>query len=401
MLERHGEPFTLRTRPVGPLVVVSEPESVHTVLTGDPDTYRAGQANGRILPILDCESVLLLDGDEHRHRRHLLMQAFRAASVNRLADTVVRETELAIDGWPVGRPFALLPSLRGITLEVILRAVVDVPDPAVHAELARRVRQMLGPGSMAALWLSRRHRSWWNPGSVFERHRRAVHLIVGRELQRRRQDDSRAGDVLDLLMHGAGRDGSPLMERSICDEVVTLLMAGYETTSTALGWAFERMLRHPVILERTRAAVREQDSVYLDALVRESLRSRPPLLDAVRYVRQPVTLGEHSIPAGAVVMVSIPLVHHRELAYPSAAAFCPERFLERRPGPAEWVPFGGGRRRCLGAHLAMLEMSKVIATVVGHTVLEADRSEPEQARLFGTALVPSRRATVVLQSRHG
>lgn len=316
VLERHGEPFTLLTRPVGPVVVVSEPESVHTVLTGDPDVYRAGQANGRILPILDCESVLLLDGEKHRQRRHLLTPAFRAGSVRRLADTVARETELEIRRWPVGKSFALLPILRSITLEVILQAVVDVPDPAVHAELAWQVRRMLGPGSMAALWLSRRHRSWWSPGSVFERHRRSVHLVVGREIERRRRDDARAGDVLDLLVDGTNPDGSPLTDRSICDEVVTLLMAGYETTSTALGWAFERVLRHPVVFERTRMAGGETDFVYLDAVVCESLRSRPPLLDAVRWTAQPVTLGGRSIPTGTTVMVSIPLVHQREQAYP-------------------------------------------------------------------------------------
>ena len=401
LLERHGEPFTLRTRPVGPLVVVSDRESVHAVLTGDPGVFQAGRANGRILPILDCESVLLLDGDEHHQRRRVLMPAFRADSVRRLADTIVGETERAIGRWPLGRPFALLPSLRSVTLAVILRAVVDVPDPAVHDQLAARLRQMLGLGSMAALWMSRRRRSWWSPASIFEHHRRAVYTLVGREIRRRRQEHSQVGDVLDLLMMAVDSDGATLTDRSICDEVSTLLMAGYETTSTALAWAFERVLRHPPVLEQARAALSEPGSRYIDALVRESLRSRPPLLDAVRRVANPVAVGGRSIPAGATVMVSVPLVHHRESVYSSPAAFRPERFIGSRPGPSEWVPFGGGQRRCLGADLALLEMTQVITTVLARTELAADRPEPERCRLLGTTLVPSRQASVVLNSRLG
>lgn len=180
--ERYGEPFTVRMHPVGPLVVVSDPESVHHVLTGDTETFPAGRANGRILPILDCESVLVADGEKHRHRRHLLMPSFRPASVAHLADTVVGETERAMQGWPVDRPFSLLPSLRDITLEVILRAVISVPDRVSHRELAVRVRRMLSPTASAALWLGRGQRGWWSPASIFEHHRRAVHAFAGDEM---------------------------------------------------------------------------------------------------------------------------------------------------------------------------------------------------------------------------
>lgn len=401
--DRYGEPFTVRMHPVGPLVVVSDPESVHRVLTGDPETFLGGCANGRILPILDCESVLVLDGDEHRHRRHLLMPSFRSASVARLENLIVDQTEQAIHSWPLDRPFSLLPSMRDITREVILRAVISVPDPASHLDLTARVRRMLSPTASVALWLGRGTRSWWSPASIFEHRRRAVHAFVRDELVRRREQGApdQPTDVLDVLMASTAADGAPIDDPSICDEVVTLLLAGHETTSTALAWAFERILRNPPVLDRARAAVADDDSLYVDALIRESLRSRPPLVDAVRLTTQGVELAGRDVPAGAIVMVSIPLVHHRDTLYPAPEVFRPERFLERRPGAAEWVPFGGGPRRCLGADLAMFEMEKVIATVLALAELEPDRRQPEQARLFGTALLPSRRSSVVMRSRLG
>jgi cytochrome P450 len=400
--ERYGEPFTLHMHPVGPLVVVSDPESVHHVLTGDAETFRAGSANGRILPILECGSVLVVDGEEHQQRRHLLMPLFRTTSVTRLADTMVSETRRAMRSWPVDRPFSLLPSLRDITLEVILRAVIAVPDPTSHRELAAQVRRMLSPSASAALWLGRGRRSWWSPARVFERHRRAVHVLVRDELVRRRHraGEARPGDVLDVLMSGTAADGAPLDDRSICDEVVTLLLAGHETTSTALAWAFERVLRHPSVLDRARGAIADDDNAYMDALIRESLRSRPPLVDAVRMATRPLRLGGRNIPVGAIIMVSIPLVHHRDDVYPDPEAFRPERFADHHPRPNEWVPFGGGTRRCLGADLAMLEMTKVIETVLARADLAAD-GPPEHARLFGTALVPSGRASVVVRGGFG
>lgn len=403
MRKRYGEPFTLRTRPVGPLVVVSDRDSVHQVLTGDPRTYEAGRANGRILPILECGSLLVSDGEEHRQRRHLLMPSFRAAAVDRLGDFVVAQTQRAMQRWPVDRRFPLLPSMRSITLEVILRAVISLPDPASHRRLAASVTGMLSPAASAALWLERDRRPWWSPANVFEHRRRTVRALVGEELARRRRlrDGRGRDDVLDVLMAGSGPDGAALDDRSISDEVVTLLMAGYETTSIALAWAFERMVRNRAVLDRVRADVSGGDTAYVGALIRESLRIRPPLIDAVRAVSKPVTLGGRDIPAGAVVMVSIPLVHHRRGIYPCPEELRPERFLEGHPRATDWVPFGGGPRRCIGADLAMLEMTKVIETVLSVAQLRPDRLKAESCRLYGTTLQPSRGASVVLDGRAG
>ena len=401
MLERYGEPCTLRTHPVGPLIVVSRPDSVRAVLTGDGDTFQAGRANGAILPILERDSLLRADGEQHRRRRHLMAPAFRAASVDRLADLVVGQTRTAIARWPIGRPFALLPSLRTITLEVILGAIISVPEQAGHAELAWRVRRLLGPAALAAIWLGSRPRRSYSPARVFEHHRQALHLLVRREIQRRRQHagEHSRGDVLDRLMAGRDENDAPLDDRAICDEVVTLLIAGHETTSIALAWMFERLVRHPAVLAQAHDATTDDDTEFLDAVVKESLRTRPPLLDTVRMVTRPVALGGRTVPAGAVVMVSIPLVHRRPDVYPDSEVLRPERFLGTRPAPFEWVPFGGGARRCLGADLALMEMTNVLATVLARTHLEADRGQHEPARLLGTALVPSRRGTIIVRGR--
>jgi cytochrome P450 len=401
MLERYGEPCTLRTHPVGPLVVVSHPDSVRAVLTGDAETFQAGRANGAILPILERHSVLRADGERHRQRRQLLAPAFRAGSVDRLADSVVGQTRAAIARWPIGRPFALLPSLRTITLEVILGAVISVPEQAGQAELASRVKRLLGPAAMAAIWLGNRPRWSYSPARAFEHHREALHVLVRQEIQRRRQHagEHSRGDVLDRLMAGRDENDAPLDDRAICDEVVTLLIAGYETTSIALAWMFERLVRHPAVLAQAHGATTDGNTGFLDAVVKESLRTRPPLLDTVRMVTRPVALGGRTVPAGAVVMVSIPLVHRREDVYPDAEVLRPERFLGARPAPSEWVPFGGGARRCLGADLALMEMTNVLATVLDRTHLDVDRVQHERTRLLGTALVPSRRGNVIVKTR--
>jgi cytochrome P450 len=387
--------------PVGELVVVSDPGLVHDVLTGDPEIFRAGEANGRILPILDCHSLLLFDGERHRHRRRLLWPAFHGGAMGRLHDVVVEATDRQVDGWPVGRPFPLLPSMRALTLEVILRAVIDTPRPA-QAELAARVRRMLAPSASAALVLPRRHQqAWWSPARIFLRRRAAVDALLVDELRRRRNGSAAdgPGDVLSLLMHALDDDGQPLPDTHICDELATLLIAGHETTSTALNWAFERILRHPSVRDRITEEIPRGDHAVLDAVVWETLRARPPLVDAVRALGCPVELGGHHLPAGAVVMVAIPLVHTRDDLFPEPHRFLPERFAESRPNPSAWVPFGGGPRRCIGAELATFEMKTVLATVLPRTRLIPAEPPAERVRLAGTALVPDRGGSVILTQR--
>ena len=398
---RHGELFTLRVFPVGELVVVSDPGLVHEVLSGDPRIFRGGEANGRILPILNCNSLLLFDGDRHRHRRHLLSPAFHGAALARLHDVVVEATCRQVDSWPVGRPFPLLPSMRHLTLEVILRAVIDAPRPA-RAELGARVRRLLAPSASAALVVPRRHQqAWWSPARIFTRRRAAVDALIVDEVGRRRKSsaEDRPGDVLSVLMHALDEDGRPLSDTDICDELVTLLIAGHETTSTALAWAFERILRHPPVRDRITEELPRGDHSFLDAVVQETLRARPPLIDAVRALGCPVELGGHRLPAEAVVMVAIPLVHGRDDLFPQPHRFLPERFAEARPNPMVWVPFGGGLRRCIGAELATFEMKTVLATVLPRTRLIPADPPAERARLAGTAMVPDQGGSVILTQR--
>jgi len=399
---RFGEPFVQRFHPVGELVVVSDAGTARAIFMGDPETFRAGEANGKILPILGCGSLLLADGVHHRRRRHVLTPAFHGTRVTDLGDQIVCQTREAMARWPADRAFRLLPSLQTITLNVILRAVIDTATPGAQAELARRARLMLAPAAGAALLLGRGHRAWWSLGGIFGRREAAVHALVREELARRRRDQSQPTrpDALGSLMAASDDEGRPLDDGDICDEVVTLLIAGHETTSVALAWAFERVLRHATVLDRVREGVAAgRDDVYLDAVVKETLRSRPPLIDAVRTLGHPLTIGGCDLTAGSTVMVSIPLVHHRPELYPDPHRFLPDRFLAGRPGPYDWIPFGGGARRCIGAELASFEVSTVLSTVLAGADLRAERVEPEQTRLLGTALIPARGGSVTLRRR--
>ena len=401
-LDRFGDTFTLRVLPVGELVVTSDPSVVET-LFGDPVTFAAGEANGRILPILDCHSLLLSDGDAHRARRQLLAPAFHGTHVTRLHDHIVRVAETELDRWPVGKPLRLLPSMRAITLDVIVQASVDIRDAQQRAELVAGVRRMLAPASSAALWLKRRdHRSRWSPGRVFERRRAAVHALIGHEMRRRRDHDAGPNDdVLSVLMGALDADGRPLADADVRDEIATMLIAGHETTSVGLTWAFERLLRHSGMLGRLRSELAAGQDVYLDAVVKETLRVRPPLTDAVRVVTTPVRLAGHDLPPGTMIMIAIPLVHARADLFSEPRTFKPERFLGTSHPPHHWIPFGGGARRCIGAALASFEMATVISTVLARADLHPARPAPEDTRLFGTALVPSAGGAVILDRRLG
>jgi len=402
-LDRYGDTFTLRVLPVGELVVTCDPTVVETVF-GDPITFRAGEANGRILPILDCHSLLLSDGERHHDRRQLLAPAFHGTHVTRLHDHIVGCAERELDRWPMGKRFRLLPSMRSITLEVIIEASIDIPDAQKRVELISGVRKMLAPASSAALWLKRRdQRSRLSPGQIFERRRGAVHALIGHETRRRRQahDAGHYQDVLSVLMSALDREGRPLADADVCDEITTLLIAGHETTSVGLTWVFERLLRHPGALDRLRSDMTAGEHAYLDATIQETLRVRPPLTDAVRVATKSVDLAGHHLPPGTMIMIAIPLVHARADLFERPLSFSPERFLGTHPSPHHWIPFGGGPRRCIGAALATFEMATVIATVLARADLHAALAVSEPARLFGTALVPSGGGAVTLGRRFG
>jgi cytochrome P450 len=389
---RYGPVFTIRALPWGKAVVVSDASLVKQIFTGDPSVFYAGAGNSLLAPVLGMRSVLVLDEDEHLQVRKRLLPPFHGEAVRRYGEVIEQIVGEEIARWPVGRPFALHPRMRAITLEVILQAVIGVSDPA----RLRALRELLpktvqiSPAIMA-MWVfpALEHVGRWR------RFRQSVsdaNRLLREEIAQRRLDprlDERE-DVLSQLVRAGELDDEELR-----DQIITLLLAGHETTTTGLAWAFERLLRHPVILGRAR----EGDDAYLDAVVAETLRVRPVIPAVLRQLQAPIELGGFRLPAGVTVMPAITLMHSDPAIYPDPARFDPERFLENGKGSTyTWIPFGGGRRRCLGAAFASFEMRVAMRTILKRTTLRADRTPGEKVRNHHITLVPARGARVVREA---
>jgi cytochrome P450 len=309
----------------------------------------------------------------------------------------------AIDSWPLDEEFALLPWMQSLTLEVIARAVFGVEEGRKQDELTRRVRKMLDPvGSRLGVLVLALSGGRTGAGQTerFEAQRRAVDELIYAEIAERRgaPDLEEREDVLSMLLLARDEDGNAMTDQELRDELVTLLVAGHETTATGLAWAFELLLRNPRVLERARAG----DDEYLDAVVKETLRIRPVILGVGRVVRGgPFELGGHVLPPGTEINPSIAAIHRRADRYPSAREFRPERFLdEGAPDTYTWLPFGGGTRRCLGASFASFEMRVVIKRVLERTQLRPARRRPERGVRRTITYTPKRGVRVVLQSRN-
>jgi cytochrome P450 family 135 len=362
-------------------VMVFDPELVKQVFRGSPEQLRAGEANAVLGPVVGERSVLLLDGAEHMRQRKLLLPPFHGQRM-RAYEQVMREAaDRAIDSWPVGEEFALLPWMQSLTLEVIARAVFGVEVGAKQDELTRRVRAMLDPvGSRAGVMLLALSGGRTGSGQTerFEQQRRAVDELIYALIAERREAPNLAErqDIFSMLLLARDEDGTAMTDQELRDELVTLLVAGHETTATGLAWTFELLLRNPRVLERAR----EGDDAYLDAVVKEALRIRPVILGVGRVVRgEPFELGGHLLPPGTEINPSIAAIHRRADRYPEAREFRPERFLgEGAPDTYTWLPFGGGTRRCLGASFASFEMRVVVKRVLERAELRPARRRPER-----------------------
>ena len=358
---------------MGVIVSLADPELVRQVFTGDPAIFHAGEASNPVLgPTVGANSMLTLDEDAHLRQRKLLLAPFHGPNVGRWEDTIRAIAEQDLDGWPVGRPFALHDHTRAITLEVILRAVFGV-----------LTRRDLGPLS---------------PWARFKRAREALDVFLHEEIARRRSapDLAERDDVLSLLLCASDEAGQPLSGQELRDELVTVLGAGHETTATAVAWAFERLLRTPSVLERLVRSLPEDDE-YLEAVVKETLRMRPAVTDVGRRLTGDIELAGYRIPAGALVMPAITTIHFRSDLYPDPDGFRPERFLGRTPEPYTWIPFGGGVRRCIGASFAQFEMRVIIRTILERVQLRAVSPRGERSKLRNVTAAPARGCRVVVE----
>jgi cytochrome P450 family 135 len=395
---RYGPTFTVRAYPSGRAVYLTEPDDLRATFAADPEVLRAGEANEILGPVLGKRSVLLTDGQEHLERRKLMLPFFHGDSVRRYGEVVGDIADEEICRWPVGRPFALHERMQAITLEVILRAVIGAQGSerldVLRVALRRIVELDAGVLYMWVFpWLG--HVGRWRRQSRWQAEAEALLL---EEIAERRQapDLAERTDVLSLLISAQHEDGSGMDDEELRDQLLTMLLAGHETTATGLAWAFERLVRHPEILARAIAAADEGDDAYLDAVVKETLRVRPVIPDVARRVAKPFDLNGRPLPAGITLMPAIALVHWGD-AYHDAEAFRPERWLDdaHDPGALAWIPFGGGRRRCLGAAFATFEMRVVLRHVLRAVRLEPAAPGDEAIKPAHITLVPKRGARVV------
>ena len=397
---RYGETFTLRILHEGTWVVLSNPEHVREVFTGPPQIFHAGEANRILLPILGEHSVLLLDGKPHMEQRKLLLPPFHGQRMQRYGDLMAEIAAAEIERWPRGVPYRLRPRMQALTLEIILRAVFGLEEGQRLDRLFSELRHLLdlitNPRTLLVPVLMGPERlARFGP---FQRFIGRVDAQIYDEIARRRQapDLAQRDDILSLLLAARHGDGTPMSDRELRDELMTLLVAGHETTANALAWAVERLVHNPDKLERLTAEVMSGETAYLDAVIAETLRLRPVISIVGRRLAEPIELGGWSIPAGVTLAPSVFLVHRRPDVYPRPERFEPERFLDKPPGTYSWIPFGGGVRRCLGGSFAQFEMRAVLTELVRRRRLAPARPEPE--RVFRRAITetPRRDAEVVI-----
>jgi cytochrome P450 len=398
---RYGDVFSVSFVGFGDWVYVCDAETIAAIFQADPDKL-AGEARDMLEPVVGRRSVLILDGEEHRRERRLLLPSFQGNHVRRYGDLMREVAEEEIARWPLGRPFPLRPRMQDVTLEVILRAVFGFEQPQQRAELHRRITRLLEVAAPVLLVPAlMRDLGRFSPGGRLARARAAVDELVYAQIRARRAaaGSDEHEDVLTLLLGARDEDGRALDDEALRDELMTLLLAGHETTATGLAWAFERLVRHPAAMERLLAELDAGEDGYLDAVIRETLRVRPVLFDTARKAVEPTEIGGWRLPADTMIAPALALVHLDPEFHPDPEAYRPERYADGSPPPRTWVPFGGGPRSCLGAGFALFEMRVVIRTVLSALRLRPARAADEAAKLRNVTVVPARGAEVIAERR--
>jgi cytochrome P450 len=354
----------------------------------------------RILePVVGTYSVILLDEKDHLSQRKLMLPAFHGEKMQRLSALVTEVTEREVASWPTGSEVSLHPRLQGLTLEVILRAVFGM-EPGERLDVVRdaltRILDFATRPMTLVPYLQKElggHSRWAKFIALRKEADKQIYDLIA-------EHSGGGDDVLSMLLEARHEDGSPMSPQELRDELMTLLVAGHETTASQLAWAFARLARSPEVMRRLMAEIDEGGEDYLEATIQETMRRRPVIPNAApRLVKQPIEVGGWSYPEGVCLVPNAYLVHHDPEIYPEPYAFRPERFLEKEPGTYTWIPFGGGRRRCLGASFAMLEMRLILRAVLASSELAAPEREHEPARRRAITISPRRRARTVILDR--
>lgn len=404
MRSRHGSRFTLRALARPPLVFIADPEEAAAVLAAPPDVLAPGEGGRTILPIVGERSFMLADGEMHRHGRARLARAYTAEAVGRHGETVRELAEREIAGWPTDTPLALHPRLRTLTLRVILATLLghDLERaPGLHAQLLAMLS--ISDGVLLTLPAARRlpglHARWRR----FLRERDAVDATLHRLMDEQRGGgDGASCDALDLLTTARDQHHRPLPTAEVRDSLMSLILAGHETTSAELAWTFQ-LLAHDQRVQRTlRAELGAGGDTYLTATIQEALRHRPVFLFAIpRAVKLPIEIGGWTHTPPSQLLACLYLLHHDPARFPDPNRFSPERFLDTPPDTAAWLPWGGGRKRCLGWRLAVLELQTIVSAALSRYAIEPAEPTPERPRWRSVIVTPHRGCRVILRPRPG
>ena len=410
MRAKYGPSFTARLPFTPPFVFITDPDAIKELFQAAPDLIHPGEGARVLEPLLGTNSLILLDEDPHLEHRRLLLPAFHGERMRELAGLMSELTDAELDRWPTGEPIALHPLLQRLTLEIILRAVFGLEQGPRLDELRATVTEVLGYGDnpVSIVPALRKWLRWTKTLKAFEATvAHTDELIYGLIDERRTAlaaDPSAAElapDVLAMLLAARHEDGSGMSNAEIRDELVTAVVAGHETTASQLAWLFMRLARAPWVVGRLVAELDAGgDDAYLTATLTEIQRLHPVVSNAEpRLVKRPTTIGGVEYPAGVSILASLYLVHRDPSVYPEPERFQPERFLGVKPGTYTWFPFGGGRRRCIGASFAQQEMNIVTAAVLRRFTLAAVDSRLERTRRRSITFSPASGATVVLGLR--
>jgi cytochrome P450 len=386
-----------------PMVMVSDPEAIRALYRSRENGLPPGRS-ASLEPVVGPRSILLLEGEEHLARRKLMLPPFHGERMRAYGELIEEAVTREIDSWPVDEEFPIHPRMQAVTLEVILRAVFGVSDPARLARLRSLLAELLGgtasPALQVRVLLARRF-GRGDPLARLRRINEEVEEVLRSEIAERRADESldERDDILSMLVAARFEDGEPMSDSELRDQLMTLLLAGHETTATGLAWTFDLLLRHPATLERLRSELDDGEEAYLRAVIAESLRLRPVIPLAGRRLRNELRVNGFTLPPGTDVTPAIWLTHTREDLYPAPLEFRPERFLEDGPETYAWIPFGGGVRRCLGASFAEFEMRIVLRETLRRCELRGARRRPERIARRNITFSPRRGTPVIVSPR--
>ena len=411
---RYGNWFTVRVPGVTPFVFTSEPAAILEIFLGNPELLHAGKANRPLGVFMGERSVLFLDGEAHLRDRRLILPPFHGERMRAYGEAMRSITRAAIAKWPVGEAFAVYPSMRSITFDVIMRAAFGLDESAESAQLKELITRLfaLYSGRFASLFgisALRRDLGPWSPwGRVVRLNREMERALFAEFAKRRAAAGDGREDILSMLLAARDENGCPMSDITLRDEMMTLLLAGHETTAASLAWAMHQLAIHPEAMRAARDELarmpEDADAAsmhYLDAVVNETMRLCPVVPNIGRELQTPMVIAGRELPKGVVVALCIYLVHRRADLWPHPEKFDPSRFIDSRPSPYQFFPFGGGTRRCLGAAFATYQMKMVLAEVIRRfDIAPVGGYNPRPVRV-SIAIGPSEGMPVILKARAG